>query len=61
MRWTDYHYKGDSFIKNNKTWNKGTFVEPKTINSTVRIHKYFCHLNERSKRRKTEELRKTQS
>ncbi|CAH0728024.1 unnamed protein product, partial [Brenthis ino] len=57
-RWTDSHYKEDYFLKNNKTWLEGTFVRPKVTNPTGRPHKYFSELSERSKRRKTEDLRK---
>lgn len=57
-RWTDSHYKEDLFLKNNDTWLDGTFVIPKVAIRTGRPHKCFSELSERSKRRKTEDLRK---
>lgn len=60
QRWTKAHYKEDKFIKSNQSWLEGTFEIPIGMASQKRPGrpmKSFEDSSERSKRRKTEELR----
>lgn len=64
QKWVKAHYKEDVFLKFNQSWLEGTFEIP--VAETTRIHnrpgrpsKSFEEVCERSKRRKTEELRST--
>lgn len=59
QRWTKAHYKEDKFIKNNQCWLEGTFEIPvvDTQKRPGRPSKSFEDASERSKRRKTKELR----
>lgn len=59
-RWTKAHYKEDQFLNNNQSWLEGTFAIPvadHTVNRPGRPSKPFEELAERSKRRKTKDLR----
>lgn len=60
QRWTKAHYKEENFLKYNLSWLEGTFEIP-VVDTTVkrpgRPSKSFDDLSERSKRRKTEEVR----
>lgn len=59
-RWTKAQYKEDNFIKYNRSWLDGTFEIPVVETSQKRPgrpSKPFEDSSERSKRRKTEELR----
>lgn len=60
-RWTKAHYKEAVFLKSNESWLNGTFAIPVVADSpsnrTGRPSKSFGDLSERSKRRKTEEMR----
>lgn len=60
QRWTKAQYKEDNFMKYNRSWLEGTFEIPvvKTLQKRPgRPSKSFEDVSERSKRRKTEELR----
>jgi len=57
LRWTTAHKKEDIFMKKNIDWLEGTFAIPKVVNRSGRPTKTFKELSERSKRRKTENLR----
>ena len=56
-RWATAHKKEDRFLKKNSDWLKGTFTIPKVVSRAGRPTKTFQELSERSKRRKTEDLR----
>lgn len=59
QRWIKSHNKEDVFLKNNHLWLEGTFEIPvvTTTNRHGRPRKSFGESSERSKRRKTEEIR----
>lgn len=60
QRWTKAHYKEDNFIKYNRSWLDGTFELPvvETLQKRPsRPSKTFEDSSERSKSRKTEQLR----
>lgn len=60
QRWTKAHFKEDVFLKYNRSWLEGTFHIPIVETSqqrTGRPSKSFEDASERSKRRKTEDLR----
>lgn len=66
QRWIKAHYKEDVFLKSNQSWLEGTFEIPMAeteyaLNTSRRGRppKTFEELCERSKRRKTDELRST--
>lgn len=61
-RWIKAHNKEDIFVQYNSSWLEGTFEIPvvdSLQNRSGRPSKPFEQLSERSKRRKTEELRST--
>lgn len=58
-RWTKALRKEEYFLKKNEEWLQGTFNIPKIVNRPGRPSKSFEASSERTKRRKTEELRKT--
>lgn len=58
-RWTIARKTEDKFIKQNCAWLEGTFTIPKVVNRPGRPTKTFQELCERSKRRRTEDLRST--
>lgn len=59
QRWNKAHKTEQVFIKNNEQWLQGTFEIPKISQSkpSGRPQKSFQDLSERSRRRKTEEIR----
>lgn len=60
QRWLKAHKKEDIFLKNNCRWLEGTFELPVGIeNLPGRPRKAFGESSERTKRRKTQELRST--
>lgn len=60
-RWITSHYVEDLFLKRNDKWLKGTFLLPKARPRPGRPLKSFGHVSERTKRRKTEQLRSQMS
>lgn len=59
-KWAKCHRKEEAFLKNNDSWLNGTFQLPiKSLNRPGRPSKSFDDSSERSKRRKTEEIRST--
>lgn len=57
-RWSKAHRKEAEFLKNNESWLSGIFELPKNVgNRPGRPSKSFEECSERSKRRKTEEMR----
>ncbi|KAK9688610.1 hypothetical protein QE152_g35188 [Popillia japonica] len=59
-KWEKSHRKEEAFLKNNESWLNGTFQLPiKSLNRPGRPSKCFHESSERSKRRKTEEIRST--
>lgn len=60
-RWAKAHYKENVFLKYNESWLEGTFAIPVANYSPAlrsgRPSKSFGELSERSKRRKTEDIR----
>lgn len=59
-KWAKCHRKEEVFLKNNESWLNGTFQLPiKSLYRPGRPSKSFDELSERSKRRKTEEIRAT--
>lgn len=57
-RWTKAVRREDYFLQRNEEWLQGTFTLPKAVGSAGRPSKLFQESSERTKRRKTEELRK---
>lgn len=57
-RWVASHYVEDLFLKRNDSWLQGTFELPQAISRPGRPQKSFDDVSERSKRRKTETLRR---
>ncbi|XP_041969108.1 uncharacterized protein LOC121725968 [Aricia agestis] len=57
QRWSAAHNTKARFLERNKDWLQGSISLPKTGVSPGRPQKSFSDLSERSKRRKTEELR----
>jgi hypothetical protein len=57
-RWTNGLRKEEKFMMENKNWLEGTFTIPREMNRSGRPSKSFGESSQRSKRRKTEELRK---
>lgn len=58
QRWLKAHKKEDVFLKNNNSWLEGTFEIPVVSqNRPGRPSMLFNELSERTKRRKTEEVR----
>lgn len=56
-RWKASSYKVDKFLSKNHVWLQGTFELPKVVSRSGRPIKTFESSSERTKRRKTEELR----
>lgn len=59
IRWIKANSKEVLFRKENERWLEGTFMIPKPRSPPGRPQKLFSEASERSKRRKTEELRNT--
>jgi len=59
IRWSKAHKKEAIFIKNNTDWLVGTFTIPMVIKRQGRPTKTFRDSSERSKRRKTEDIRRS--
>lgn len=57
-RWVASHYVEDLFLKRNDSWLQGTFELPQAITRSGRPQKSFDDVSERSKRRKTETIRR---
>lgn len=57
-RWVASHYVEDHFLKRNDGWLQGTFELPQAISRPGRPQKSFDDVSERSKRRKTETIRR---